>query len=120
MNFHTQFNAFIRSCREYQKQVDDLDLHFSEPYQSIYLELNKVIIIHTEEKLNLEAMEAGEQTAPGFPNLTPARREYYELEAVVPSFLARSVIAAPCSSDPQIKATSSPCIFFETYKNIGW
>ncbi|MFT5646815.1 MAG: hypothetical protein ACI976_001500 [Aureispira sp.] len=88
MNFHTQFNAFIRSCREYQKQVDDLDLHFSEPYQSIYLELNKVVIIHTEEKLNLEAMEAGEQTAPGFPNLTPARREYYELEAVVPTFLA--------------------------------
>ena len=88
MNFHTQFNAFIRSCREYQKQVDDLGLYFSEPYQSIYLELNKVVIIHTEEKLNLEAMEAGEQTAPGFPNLTPARREYYELEAVVPTFLA--------------------------------
>jgi hypothetical protein len=88
MDFHTQLNDFIRSCKEYQKQVDAQGLHFSEPYQSIYLELNKVLIIHTDEKLKLEAMEAGEQTAPGFPTMTPARREYYELEAVVPSFLA--------------------------------
>mgnify|MGYP000040806698 CR=1 FL=1 len=88
MDFHTQFEAFIRSCKQYQKQVDAEGLHFSEPYQSIYLNLNKVLKFHTDQKLQLEAMAAGEQSAPGFPNLTPARREYYELEAVVPSFLA--------------------------------
>jgi hypothetical protein len=88
MDFHTQLDDFIRSCKEYQKQVDDKGLHFQEPYQSIYLDLNKVLIIHVDEKLKLEAMAAGEQTAPGFANLTPARREYYELEAEVPSFLA--------------------------------
>ena len=86
--FHNQFDAFIRACKKYQKEVDDQDLHFTEPYQSIYLELNRVLIIHTDEKLHFEAMEAGEQTAPGFANLTPARREYYDLEAEVPSFLA--------------------------------
>lgn len=88
MNFHTQFDALVLSCKQYQKEVDDKGLHFSEPYQSIYLAINKVLIIHTDEKLNLEAMAAGEQTAPGFANLTPARRQYYELEAEVPSFLA--------------------------------
>jgi len=88
MDFHTQFDIFIRSCKQYQKQIDAKDLHFSEPYQSIYLAINKVLKIHTEQKLNIEAIAAGEQKAPGFPNLTPARREYYELEAEVPSFLA--------------------------------
>lgn len=88
MDFNTQLNAFVRSCREYQKQVDAEGLYYQEPYQSIYLKLNKVVIIHTDKKLHLEAMAAGEQTAPGFANLTPARREYYELEAEVPSFLA--------------------------------
>jgi hypothetical protein len=88
MDFHTQFDAFVRSCLEYQKKVDAEGLYFTEPYQSIYLDINKVLKVHTDQKLNLEAMAAGEQTAPGFPNLTPARREYYELEAEVPSFLA--------------------------------
>lgn len=86
--FHTQFDTFIRACKKYQTEVDAQGLHFTEPYQSIYLKLNQVLIIHTDEKLHFEAMEAGEQTAPGFANLTPARREYYELEAEVPSFLA--------------------------------
>lgn len=86
--FHSQFEAFIRACKNYQKEVDAQGFHFTEPYQSVYLKLNKVLILHTEKKLQLEAMEAGEQSAPGFPNLTPARREYYELEAEVPSFLA--------------------------------
>jgi len=88
MDFNTQFDAFILACKQYQKEVDDQGLYFSEPYQSIYLELNKVLIIYTDEKLNLEAMAAGEQTAPGFANLTPARKQYYDLEAEVPSFLA--------------------------------
>lgn len=88
MTFHTQFDAFVRSCKQYQKKVEAQGLHFSEPYQSVYLDINKVLKIHTDQKLQLEAMAAGEQSAPGFPSLTPARREYYELEAVVPPFLA--------------------------------
>ncbi len=88
MSFHSAFDAFVRSCKQYQKQVDEKGLHFNEPYQSIYLDINKVLKIHTKHKLELEAMAAGEQSAPGFPTLTPARREYYELEAEVPSFLA--------------------------------
>lgn len=88
MDFHSQFEALIRDCKEYQKIVDAKSLHFVQPYQSLYLDINKVLKIHTEQKLKLEAIAAGEQSAPGFPNLTPARREYYELEAEVPAFLA--------------------------------
>ncbi len=38
--------------------------------------------------MHLEALKAGEQTAPGQPSLTPARRLFYNLQEEVPPFLA--------------------------------
>ncbi|BDS13914.1 hypothetical protein [Aureispira anguillae] len=88
MSFYQKINQLINQCTEYQNHVDLHELWFVEPYQSTYLAINKVLKIYTDKKLDIEALAAGEQSAPGMPNLTPARAEYYQLKEKVPAFLA--------------------------------
>ncbi len=86
-SFQKAFNALAELCRNYQKEIDKNELWYKEPYQHRYLAINKLLRIHMDERLTVEAMAAGEQTAPGMPSLTPARRQYYRLEEQVPPFL---------------------------------
>lgn len=88
MSFYSQLAQLISVCKNYQKIVEDEELYFTEPYQSQYLNINKLLKFYDIQKLNIEALAAGEQTAPGMANMTPARAEYYDLEMVVPPFLA--------------------------------
>lgn len=87
-NFQKAFNNLVTLCRNYQKEIDKHELWYQEPYQDRYLAINKLLRIHMDKQLTIEAMAAGEQSAPGAPSLTPARRQYYRLEEKVPPFLA--------------------------------
>ena len=86
--FKQALDHVVELCKAYQKEIDKRELWYEEPYQHQYLAINKLIRFHLDERLNLEALAAGEQSAPGFPSLTPARRQYYALEEKVPPFLA--------------------------------
>lgn len=86
-DFQKSFDALVEQCRAYQKEIDKHELWYKEPYQHRYLAMNKVMRIHMDERLTVEALVAGEQSAPGAPSLTPARRHYYKLEEEVPPFL---------------------------------
>lgn len=88
MSFYQKINQLILQCRQYQDYVDKNELWFSEPYQSKYLAINKMLQFYEEHQLEIEALSAGEQSAPGMPSLTPARSEYYQLKKVIPPFLA--------------------------------
>lgn len=88
MSFQQRFDSLARHCKIYQKKVDEQKLWYEYPFQDRYLMVNKLIDIHLDSRLHLEALAAGEQTAPGFPTLTPARRHFYELQEEVPPFLA--------------------------------
>lgn len=85
--FQKKFDALAKLCRAYQKEIDKHELWYQEPYQHRYLVINKLLRIHMDKRLTVEAMVAGEQSAPGMPSLTPARRQYYRLEEQVPPFL---------------------------------
>lgn len=88
MSFYTQLSQLIAKCNAYQKTVEENELWFTKPYQSTYLDISKIISIYNNSKIEIESVAAGEQSAPGLPSLTPARKEYYDLEAKVPPFLA--------------------------------
>lgn len=87
LTFQKAFDQLVEQCRIYQKGIDKNELWYKEPYQHRYLAINKLLRIHMDERLTVEAMVAGEQSAPGTPSLTPARRQYYQLEEEIPPFL---------------------------------
>lgn len=88
MSFYQKINEIIQYCNKYQQEVEVNDLALTEPYQSNYLQINKILKVYSDKRLEVEALSAGEQSAPGMANLTPARKEYYDLEPQIPSFLA--------------------------------
>ncbi|MGH1336423.1 MAG: hypothetical protein ACRBFS_09875 [Aureispira sp.] len=88
MSFQQHFDSLAKYCKIYHKRVDENELWYEDPFQERYLLVNKLIEVHLDSRLALEALAAGEQSAPGFPSLTPARRHFYELQEEVPSFLA--------------------------------
>lgn len=85
MSFYNQLQSLLAQCHLFQKEVEEQELLFTEPYQSKYLNINKLLKTCAEKKLEIEAVAAGEQSAS---DLSPARAEYYELEELVPPFLA--------------------------------
>lgn len=86
--FQETFDKLAEQCKAYQQEVDKRELWYTEPHQHRYLAINRLLRIHLDKRLTIEAMAAGEQSAPGFPSLNPARRQYYELAEKVPPFLA--------------------------------
>lgn len=88
MSFQQHFDSLAKYCKLYHQKVDENELWYEDPHQDRYLLANKLIEVHLDSRLALEALAAGEQSAPGFPSLTPARRHFYELQEVVPPFLA--------------------------------
>lgn len=88
MSFQERFDTLAKYCKIYHQNVDKHKLWYQEPFQDRYLAVNKLIEIHLDSRLHLEALAAGEQSAPGFPSLTPARRHFYELQEEIPPFLA--------------------------------
>jgi len=88
MSFYKQLTELIQMSQNFQKEVEDNELWFQEPYQSKYLNINKVLKIYEEQRIEIEGIAAGDQTVPGMDGFSSVRREYYDLEKVIPPFLA--------------------------------
>jgi hypothetical protein len=88
MSFQESFDDLANKCKDYQKRVDKYKWWYKAPFQERYIVVNKILQVHQDSKLHLEAIEAGEQVLPGGQSLTPARRLFYDLQEVVPPFLA--------------------------------
>jgi hypothetical protein len=88
MSFYKQLTELIQISKSFQKEVEDKELWFQEPYQSKYLNINKLLKLFEEQKIEIEGIAAAEQTTPVMDGFSSVRRAYYDLEKVVPPFLA--------------------------------
>jgi hypothetical protein len=90
MTFYKKFTQLIKSCEQYHDLVDDNELWFDEPFQTKYLDINEFLIFAKENKAAIESIGAvGLKMKTGdHVDLTQSRQEYYDLEKVVPPFLA--------------------------------
>jgi hypothetical protein len=90
MTFYKKFTQLIKSCEQYHDLVDDNELWFDEPYQAKYLSINEFLIFAEENKAAIESISAvGLKMKTGdHVDLIQSRQEYYDLEKVVPPFLA--------------------------------
>lgn len=88
MNFQQNLQSLVNKCKEFQQKVNELKLWYTPPIQKRYVLVTHFIQAHIRNKLELEALAAGDQAAPGYDSLTPARKLFYELQIELPPFLA--------------------------------
>lgn len=88
MNFQQNLYTLVNKCKEFQQKVNELKLWYTPPIQRRYIVVTHFLQAHIRNKLALEAIAAGDQSAPGFDSLTPARKLFYELQLDLPPFLA--------------------------------
>ncbi len=88
MDFYNQFQLVLQHCLRYQSMVDDNGLWLEEPYQTQYLNVTKLIQFEKNNRADIESAAAVGKCMVDHVDLPDSRREYYELQKVVPEFLA--------------------------------
>jgi len=88
MLFYQELEQIIGQCKKFQAAIDEEQLWFTDPYQGKYLAVNELLTLYAQERVAIEELACKDMPTPAHVDLTTARKEYYELEKVIPPFLA--------------------------------